>query len=86
MELEVWALCRQQVRVVKTAGIELAWTLLEYAAAHRWRVALVGATPEVMETLRAELPQRIRGLNLALAVDGYQDPCLLYTSPSPRDS
>ena len=70
----VWALARQRVSVVKTAGIELAWTLLEYAAAHRWRVALVGATPEVMETLRAELPQRIRGLNLALAVDGYQAP------------
>ena len=70
----VWALGRQKVRVVKTAGIELAWTLLEYAAAHRWRVALVGATPEVMETLRAELPQRIGGLNLALAVDGYQAP------------
>ena len=27
-----------------------------------------------METLRAELPQRIRGLTLALAVDGYQPP------------
>ena len=46
----VWALGRQQIRVVKTAGIELAWTLLEYAAAHRWRVALVGAIPEVMDT------------------------------------
>ena len=38
----VWALGRQQIRIVKTAGIELAWTLLEYAAAHQWRVALVG--------------------------------------------
>ena len=27
-----------------------------------------------MATLRAELPQRISGLNLALAVDGYQAP------------
>ena len=27
-----------------------------------------------MATLRAELPQCIRGLNLALAVDGYQAP------------
>ena len=70
----VWALGRQQIRVVKTAGIELAWTLLEYAAAHQWRVALVGASPEVMATLRAELPQCISGLNLALAVDGYQAP------------
>ena len=68
----VWALSRQRICVVKTAGIELAWTLLEYAAAHQWRVALVGASPEVMAMLRAELPQRIRGLNLAFTVDGYQ--------------
>ena len=70
----VWALARQRIRIVKTAGIELAWTLLNYAAAHQWRVALVGASPEVMETLRADLPQRISGLNLALTVDGYQSP------------
>jgi N-acetylglucosaminyldiphosphoundecaprenol N-acetyl-beta-D-mannosaminyltransferase len=70
----VWALARQRIRVVKTAGIELAWTLLNYAAAHQWRVALVGASPEVMEALRADLPQRISGLNLALTVDGYQSP------------
>ena len=68
----VWALSRQRIRVVKTAGIELAWTLLDYAAAHQWTVALVGASPDVMETLRVELPQRITGLNLSFTVDGYQ--------------
>ena len=68
----VWALSRQGIRVVKTAGIELAWTLLGYAAAHGWRVALLGASPEVMEILRDKLPTTFPGLNLVLAVDGYQ--------------
>ena len=68
----VWALSRQGVNVVKSAGIELAWTLLRYAAAHEWRVALVGSAPAVMETLRQDLPQRLPGLNLVMAVDGYQ--------------
>ena len=68
----VWALSRQGIKVVKSAGIELAWTLLAYAAAHRWRVALVGADPAVMEILRSLLPARLKGLNLVLTVDGYQ--------------
>ena len=67
----VWALSRQGVNVVKSAGIELAWTLLRYAAAHEWRVALVGSAPAVMEALRQDLPQRLPGLNLVMAVDGY---------------
>ena len=41
----VWALSRQGIRVRKTAGIDLAWMLLGYAAAHGWRVALLGASP-----------------------------------------
>ena len=68
----VWALSLQGVNVVKSAGIELAWSLLRYAAAHQWRVALVGSAPAVMIVLRRDLPQRLPGLNLALAVDGYQ--------------
>lgn len=68
----VWALSRQRVSVVKTAGIELAWTLLGYAAAHGWRVALVGAAPAVMDSLRQSLPQRLPGLNLVMTVDGFQ--------------
>ena len=40
----VWALSRQGVRVVRSPGIELAWTLLGYAAAHRWSVAPIGAS------------------------------------------
>ena len=68
----VWALSRQGVQVVKSAGIELAWSLLRYAAAHQWRVALVGSAPAVMDALRQELPQRLPGLNLVMAVDGFQ--------------
>ena len=68
----VWALSRQGMKVMKTAGIELAWTLLGYAASHGWRVALVGASPEVMGILRRSLPQTFPGLNLVMAVDGYQ--------------
>ena len=68
----VWALSRQGVRVLKTAGIELAWTLLGYAASHGWRVALVGASPEVMDNLRRTLPEAFPGLKLVMAVDGYQ--------------
>lgn len=70
----VWALSRQGIRVRKTAGIDLAWMLLGYAAAHGWRVALLGASPEVMAILRHQLPETFPGLNLVLAVDGYQPP------------
>lgn len=67
----VWALSRQGVRVIKIPGIELAWSLLEYASKHSWRVALVGASPTVMGKLKKILPQRLPGINIILAVDGY---------------
>lgn len=70
----VWALSRQRIRVIKTAGIELAWSMLDYASMHGWRVALVGASPAVMATLRQTLPGQLPGLNLVLAEDGYQSP------------
>jgi N-acetylglucosaminyldiphosphoundecaprenol N-acetyl-beta-D-mannosaminyltransferase len=68
----VWALGRQGVRVRRQPGIELAWALLEHAATHGCRVALVGAAPAVMERLRGLLLERFPGLQLVLAVDGYQ--------------
>lgn len=68
----VWALARQGVRVARSPGIELAWTLLAYAAAHQWSVALVGASPEVMTRLQQVLPERLPGLRLLLCVDGYR--------------
>ena len=68
----VWALSRQGIKVLRSPGIELAWTLLSYAAAHRWRVALIGASPEVMSTLKEMLPNKLPGLDLVLTVHGYQ--------------
>lgn len=68
----VWALGRQGVRVRRSPGIELAWSLLNYAAAHVWRVALLGASPEVMERLSARLDQQLPALQLVFVEHGYQ--------------
>ena len=70
----VWALGRQGYRVRRSPGIELARQLLVYAAAHRWRVALVGASPDVMALLVARLQAEIPDLELAFAIHGYQNP------------
>jgi N-acetylglucosaminyldiphosphoundecaprenol N-acetyl-beta-D-mannosaminyltransferase len=72
----VWALARQGHRVRRSPGIELARQLLEHAARVGWRVALVGASPAVMETLRQRLPAEIPGLQLALTIHGFQAPDL----------
>ena len=69
----VWALGRHGYRVRRSPGIELARQLLVYAAAHRWRVALVGASPEVMDLLVARLQAEIPDLDVAFAIHGYQD-------------
>ena len=69
----VWALGRQGVRVRRSPGIELAWSLLNYAAAHGWRVALLGASPDVMERLSARLDQQLPSLQLVFAEHGYQE-------------
>ena len=70
----VWALGRQGYKVRRSPGIELARALLEYAACHGWKVALVGSSPEVMQTLRERLSSEIPGLNLVLTIHGYQAP------------
>ena len=69
----VWALARQGHRIRRSPGIELAWALLQQAAERSWRVALVGASPAVMETLQGRLKQLLPGLNPALCLHGYQD-------------
>ena len=69
----VWALSRQGVGVRRSPGIELAADLLTHAERVGWRVALVGASPEVMERLLARLSQRHPSLNLVLTVHGYLD-------------
>ena len=67
----VWALGRKGFRVRRAPGIELARALLEHAAAHGWRVALVGASPAVMDTLVARLRRELPGLDLVVASHGY---------------
>lgn len=68
----VWALRRQGVWVRRSPGIELAHDLLAHSARQGWRVALVGGSPEVMETLVERLPQQHPGLQLVMALHGYQ--------------
>ena len=68
----VWALGRQGFRVRRAPGIELAHRLLEHASAAGWRVALVGASPEVMGLLTARLRQELPGLQLVFSAHGYQ--------------
>lgn len=68
----VWALARQGYRVRRAPGIELAHHLLEHAAKTGWRVALVGASPEVMGLLSARLRLELPGLQLVFSAHGYQ--------------
>ncbi len=67
----VWALGLQGCRVQRSPGIELADRLLVHAATRAWRVALVGASPEVMDTLVARLARRLPDLTLVIASHGY---------------
>ncbi|MFZ0407896.1 MAG: WecB/TagA/CpsF family glycosyltransferase [Cyanobium sp.] len=68
----VWALARQGYRLRRSPGIELAWNLLEQAAGSGGRVALVGASPQVMEVLRQRLAERLPDLRLVFSVHGFQ--------------
>jgi N-acetylglucosaminyldiphosphoundecaprenol N-acetyl-beta-D-mannosaminyltransferase len=70
----VWALAMQGKRVRRSPGIELAHDLLLRAATNNWRVALVGGSAEVMASLLRLLPQRHPGLQLVMALHGYQPP------------
>ena len=67
----VWALGRQGYWVRRSPGIELAWHLLEEAAANGGRVALVGASPPVMEVLRQRLAQKLPALKLVFSAHGF---------------
>jgi N-acetylglucosaminyldiphosphoundecaprenol N-acetyl-beta-D-mannosaminyltransferase len=69
----VWALGRQGIRVRRAPGIELARHLLEHAAAQQWRVALVGSSPQVLEKLCHTLAKEIPGIQLVIAIHGYND-------------
>jgi N-acetylglucosaminyldiphosphoundecaprenol N-acetyl-beta-D-mannosaminyltransferase len=68
----VGALALQGVRVQRCPGIDLARALLQEAAARRWRVALVGASPPVMALLQQRLTDEIPGLQLVMSCHGFQ--------------
>ena len=70
----VWALGRQGYRVQRSPGIELARDLLAHAAAQGWKVALVGASPAVMDQLTLRLRRELPGLKLVLTAHGYSPP------------
>jgi N-acetylglucosaminyldiphosphoundecaprenol N-acetyl-beta-D-mannosaminyltransferase len=70
----VWALGRQGLKVRRSPGIELARRLLQHAAVAGWRVALLGASPAVMERLLERLKAEIPGLQLVFSAHGYQSP------------
>jgi N-acetylglucosaminyldiphosphoundecaprenol N-acetyl-beta-D-mannosaminyltransferase len=70
----VWALGRQGLRVRRAPGIELARHLLDHAATQGWRVALVGASPPVLEQLCQRLKVEIPNLQLVMAIHGYNAP------------
>ncbi|MEO0605420.1 MAG: WecB/TagA/CpsF family glycosyltransferase [Myxococcota bacterium] len=55
----------------RVPGIELAERLLDRAAATRWRVALLGARPEVVRTVASQLARR--GIDVVSAQDGYSE-------------
>ncbi|MCP9888566.1 WecB/TagA/CpsF family glycosyltransferase [Cyanobium sp. ATX 6A2] len=68
----VWALGRRGLRLRRSPGIELARCLLEHGAAQRWRVALVGASPAVMERLQSRLRDELPALEPVFSAHGYQ--------------
>jgi N-acetylglucosaminyldiphosphoundecaprenol N-acetyl-beta-D-mannosaminyltransferase len=68
----VWALGRQGHRVRRSPGIETARWLLEHGAEVGWSVALIGASPEVMDLLRRRLARELPGLRLVFSAHGYQ--------------
>ncbi|MEB3234070.1 MAG: WecB/TagA/CpsF family glycosyltransferase [Cyanobacteriota bacterium] len=68
----VWALGRQRLRVRRSPGIELAWSLLDAAQQRGWRVALIGASPAVMDALVQRLETQLPSLQLVFRAHGYQ--------------
>ena len=68
----VWALARRGLRLQRSPGIELARRLLEHGADQHWRVALVGASPAVMEQLLGRLRAEIPALQVVFSAHGYQ--------------
>jgi N-acetylglucosaminyldiphosphoundecaprenol N-acetyl-beta-D-mannosaminyltransferase len=69
----VWALRLQKVLSQRTPGIELAEKLIEAAAFQGWSVAVIGARPDVAETLQHKWQQQYPQFPLWVH-HGYFDP------------
>jgi N-acetylglucosaminyldiphosphoundecaprenol N-acetyl-beta-D-mannosaminyltransferase len=69
----VQALKLRGYKTSRLPGIELAYSALELAAQNKISVALIGASPAVLNSLRHSLPQQIPDLNLVYCQDGYFD-------------
>lgn len=68
----VWALkTRGHRQVQRLPGIEFSESLLALAADKQYRVAIIGARPEVLETAIARLKERYPALNLVFEHHGF---------------
>jgi N-acetylglucosaminyldiphosphoundecaprenol N-acetyl-beta-D-mannosaminyltransferase len=69
----VWALKHRRLamNVQRLPGIEFAENVLAYAAKHQWRVAIIGAAPEVLAQAVDRLRERFVGLNLVYTQHGF---------------
>lgn len=52
-------------RASRVRGADLMWSVCEAAAANGIPIGLYGGRPEVIDTLRSELPRRLPGLDIA---------------------
>jgi N-acetylglucosaminyldiphosphoundecaprenol N-acetyl-beta-D-mannosaminyltransferase len=70
----VWALKKRlHINTTRTPGIELSEALIDYAAHHGFRVALLGASPQVLEDVVITLQRKHASLTLCFAHHGYFD-------------
>lgn len=70
----VWALRRLGKRIQRVPGIEFSERLLQWAAEQTIPVALVGASPEVLQTASEALTRRYAGLSLVYTHHGFFQP------------
>lgn len=67
----VWALRQYGYTVNRLPGIEFSEAMIGYAAQNDLRVALLGATQEVLEAAAANLKQKAPGLNVVYQHHGF---------------
>lgn len=70
----VWALRKQGHTVKRLPGIEFSEAILQWAAAERLRVAIIGARQEVLDLAIQNLTHRYANLEIAYAHHGFFKP------------